>query len=258
MSHLTADGRPYDRERLIAEVRYHLGTAVLEAGRRLIEIKEHEEHGSWISTLDELGIHRRTASRMMQAARRFLAGPNKLLSEHLGGAYKLYELATWDDEELQELQEGATVRGVVLDELETMSVSELRARIRADREERDARDAAQRERIALKEREIEDLGSEVKALDRQIEDLRRPGQVRLTEDQRVLAAQASTFRLEHAALAASMEAALTRLRLEVVPHAPKAARLILEEMRRSVLEAGQYLRRIEDLVSEPMVPADAE
>ena len=49
-SQLYDDGRPYNREVLTAEVRHHLGQgvlAMLEAGKRLIVLKEHEEHGVW-------------------------------------------------------------------------------------------------------------------------------------------------------------------------------------------------------------------
>ena len=48
------DGRPYDRDRITAEARHHLGQgvlAMLEAGKRLIVLKEHEAHGEWLSLL---------------------------------------------------------------------------------------------------------------------------------------------------------------------------------------------------------------
>jgi hypothetical protein len=45
---------------------------MLEAGKRLILIKEHEPHGMFIQIVEEqLGLTQSTAQRMMQAALKF-------------------------------------------------------------------------------------------------------------------------------------------------------------------------------------------
>ncbi|EPV0536254.1 DUF3102 domain-containing protein, partial [Pseudomonas aeruginosa] len=71
------DGLPYDRIRVVNEARFYMAQsaeAMLEAGKRLIVLKEHEPHGEFEQLLrEQLGIPERTAQRMMQASLRFLS-----------------------------------------------------------------------------------------------------------------------------------------------------------------------------------------
>lgn len=66
------DGLPYDRIRVVNEARFYMAQsaeAMLEAGKRLIVLKEHEPHGEFEQLLrEQLGIPERTAQRMMQAS----------------------------------------------------------------------------------------------------------------------------------------------------------------------------------------------
>lgn len=65
---------------------------------------------------------------MMQASTKYLSPalkPNVPTLAHLGKA-KLFELMTEDDEELAELADGGTVAGLTLDDVDRMSVRELR------------------------------------------------------------------------------------------------------------------------------------
>ncbi|BAN95448.1 hypothetical protein E05_06820 [Plautia stali symbiont] len=58
---------------------------------------------------------------------------NSLTLASLGKA-KLFELMTEDDEDLAELAEGGTIAGLTLDEVDRMSVRELRAKLRETEE----------------------------------------------------------------------------------------------------------------------------
>ncbi|WP_406850662.1 hypothetical protein WH390_02615 [Candidatus Arsenophonus nilaparvatae] len=108
--------------------------AMLEAGKRLIILKENEPHGEFTKILEkDLGLIPQTARRMMQASLKFLGNgieaPKRATLGVLGKA-KLYELLTENDEDLDVLAEGGTIAGMTLTEVDRMSVRELRAKLR--------------------------------------------------------------------------------------------------------------------------------
>jgi hypothetical protein len=134
------DGLPYDRTRLVNEARFYMvqsAEAMLEAGRRLVVLKENEPHGEFITIVEgQLGLALRTAQLIMKAAVKFLSPQlqaNAQTFAHLGKA-KLFELIAEDDEELLALSNGGTVAGLTLDEVDQMSCRELRAALRDARE----------------------------------------------------------------------------------------------------------------------------
>ena len=69
------DGLPYDRTRLVNEARFYMAQsaeAMLEAGKRLIVLKENEPHGEFEQIVrEQLGIPERTARQMMQATLKY-------------------------------------------------------------------------------------------------------------------------------------------------------------------------------------------
>ncbi|OQD19953.1 phage protein, partial [Burkholderia cenocepacia] len=66
------DGLPYERHRVVNEARFYMAQsaeAMLEAGKRLILLKENEPHGEFTTIVEEqLGLAPRTARLMIQAA----------------------------------------------------------------------------------------------------------------------------------------------------------------------------------------------
>lgn len=173
---LSGDNQPYDLDRSVGVVRGRLGSTVMpmiEAGAELIRIKEHEEHGTWLTVLDErIGISPGVAQCLMRAARKFLGGPNARLVAHLTSVTQVYELALMDDEDLAELRDGGTIAGATLDDIQRMSPSELRAALRAERQERREREQAQRERLAKKEQEIDGLEESLRRRKRYLDQYR--------------------------------------------------------------------------------------
>lgn len=150
---------PYDYTRLINECRWHLGNAaqsLLEAGKRLIVLKEHESHGSFVAALDAIGIARGTAARAMKAAVKYSGGARALLVDKLDRS-KLIELMVEDDEDLDALAEGGTVAGLTLDVVDRMSARELRGALRKSREERTELQQLQDRLLADKDAKINDL-----------------------------------------------------------------------------------------------------
>lgn len=135
------DGQPYDRTRYIDRCRYHMvrsAEEALEVGRCLIVMKECEGHGAWLPMLKEIGVEARMAQKLMQIAMRYSnAQSTAHLIESAQSKSKLLELLVLDDDELTAINDGETVLGLTLDDVERMSVSELRAQLRMARASND-------------------------------------------------------------------------------------------------------------------------
>lgn len=118
-------------------IRFYLNRtseACVELGKRLLLLKEITPHGEFTQRVELIGIQKRIAQKFMQAANKFTKANSKTLLQKAGSQTKLLELLVLDDDELQTLEDGGEVRGVELDAIECMSVSELRAALRNERE----------------------------------------------------------------------------------------------------------------------------
>lgn len=137
----------YDCDRIVQEARFFMAQsaeAMLEAGKRLVMLKENEGHGKFLEIVEQqLGLQPRTAQLMMQAAIKYLGTPelaaNANVFSHLGKS-KLFELMTLDSDSLVELSEGGSIAGLTLDEVDRMSVRELKEALREARAEGKAKD----------------------------------------------------------------------------------------------------------------------
>lgn len=125
--------------------------ACLEVGRGLCVLKEMCPHGEFVARLEVLGIDRTVSKRFMQAAHKFSKGATSHLLKAAGNQSKLFELLILEDEEIQELEDGGSVGGVALDDVETMGVRELRSAFRDLRKEKAA--VEQRLEVVRKQRE---------------------------------------------------------------------------------------------------------
>ncbi|MGO1073202.1 hypothetical protein [Lysobacter sp. CA199] len=155
------DGLPYDRSRYIEKARWHMQRSAeeaLEVGRCLLVMKECEPHGEFLTCLQSLGMEPRLSQRMMQAAVRFSnASTSTHLVEAAKSKSKLFELMVLDDDDLDALSSGGSVAGLKLDDVERMSVSELRAALRKSRQsEKDSEDTHSR-LLAKKDERINQL-----------------------------------------------------------------------------------------------------
>lgn len=154
------DGQPYDRLRVVHEARFCLAQSaeqMLEAGKRLIVLKEHEGHGEFIRLVEtELGMNYNTAKKMAVAAAKYLSPKLQGKSQALLvlGKSKMHELMAEDDDDLAALADGGTVAGLELDDIDRMSCRELRQALRKAHEDRDA-----------KEQVIADKNSKIDALE---------------------------------------------------------------------------------------------
>ena len=154
---------PHQRDRIINETKFFMvqsASSMLEAGRRLILLKENEPHGEFTNILEnELNLSARAARRTMQAAVKFLnLGEKKVQAFTSLGSTKLLELITTEDEELEALTEGGTVAGLTLDDIDKMSVRELKKALRDARQDSTAKDAV----LSDKNNKINDLEVKLK------------------------------------------------------------------------------------------------
>lgn len=153
------EGLPYERTRIVHEARFYMAQsaeAMLEAGKRLVILKENEAHGDFIEIVEsQLGLHERAAQRMMKASLKYMSPKleSKATALSVLGKTKLFELMTENDEELAELAEGGTVAGLSLDDIDRMTTRELRKALRESKEDL----AASRKLNAEKSQEINEL-----------------------------------------------------------------------------------------------------
>ena len=109
--------------------------AVLEIGRGLLVLKAACSHGKFTERLGAMGIEYRLAARFMQAAHKYSnVSSTTHLIKKIGNQTKLFELLVLDDDQTEELIETGQTGDLDLDDVERMSVSELRRAIRAERE----------------------------------------------------------------------------------------------------------------------------
>lgn len=104
--------------------------ACLELGKRLLILKEMTPHGEFKQRTEMLNISYRTANRFMTTALKFSKSDNLSLLKAAGNQSKLLELLVLDDEEIKELSEGGSVNDITLDDIDRMTASELRAKLR--------------------------------------------------------------------------------------------------------------------------------
>ncbi|MFZ5536751.1 MAG: hypothetical protein ACOZAP_04645 [Pseudomonadota bacterium] len=135
--HYSGSLHPDALEEGIGDSQQRIAVELFSIGARLLLLKEQCEHGEFIQRIERRGLAPRMAQKFMQAALKFSNAPTSAHLEKLGKS-KLLELVVLDDEEIKELTDGGSARGITLDEVDRMSVSELRRALRDAREEREA------------------------------------------------------------------------------------------------------------------------
>lgn len=124
--------------------------ACLELGKRLLLLKEITPHGDFSKRIELLGFADRTARRFMLAAAKTAKSANlAVLSTRVKSANAFLELITEDDDTLESLKE--------LDDIDSMSASQLRTTLRELREDAKAKDERRGELVAQNEKLKEQL-----------------------------------------------------------------------------------------------------
>lgn len=121
-----------------------IGMAIYELGAYLLLLKESAGHGKFLPVLERLQISTQSASRYMTVARRFSKLPIVGNLERTG-VVKLVELVTLEDEQLVDLAELGQTGELALDDVAQMSLKELRAAVRKERQVKQRLEAVQKE-----------------------------------------------------------------------------------------------------------------
>ncbi len=158
------DGLPYDPQRIATETLFYLNQsadAMLEAGKRLILLKEHEPHGEFQNALESIGVAAPTARRLMQAAVKY-SDPKRAALIVLGKT-KMIELMVEDDEALDELADGGTIAGLDLDDIDKMSSRELKTELHKARDKNNQDAEVHEKLLTSKNKKIDKLHAQVHA-----------------------------------------------------------------------------------------------
>lgn len=157
------NGEVYSEERWIERGRQAVRQTLegmFELGRALIVLKEHTPHGRFLEISEnEFGIKRSEAGRLMSATRRFATPQMQKAQARLMdlGKSKLLELLVEEDVTLIELADGGDINGHTLDDVDRMTVKELRLALRESRETAAAKDKV----IADKNKKVDELAEKL-------------------------------------------------------------------------------------------------
>ena len=157
---------PYSKEHYIANCKNLLRQTaenIIMIGKMLLIIKQKEEHGEFLKIVtDELGLTPRSAQRFMNVALK--AEKFKRIKftkfEKVSHVYALLEAP---EEDLEELDKKGVLAGKTMDELDAMSVKEMRELIRKLKHEKDK----------IVEEETKNLKLEKEALLKEVERLKQ-------------------------------------------------------------------------------------
>lgn len=136
-----------------------MANGLLGLGAQLILIKNHEEHGNFMAAVEELGLASRSANYAMAAARKFGNSPTLA---NLGNS-KLKALTVLDDEDVVKLSEGEEIDGLgTADDIAQMSIRELRAALRKEKQERGEERASLEKVISEKNKKADELEAQLR------------------------------------------------------------------------------------------------
>ena len=156
------NGEAYNEDRWIERGRQAMRQTVegmFELGRVLIVLKEHMTWEKFADVCEVFGMSVRAAQQLTQATRRFATPQMQKAQSKLMelGKSKLLELLVEEDETLTELADGGEVNGMTLDDVDRMTVRELRAALRESRDTAEAKDKI----IADKNKKVDELAEKL-------------------------------------------------------------------------------------------------
>lgn len=157
----------YDRRVYVDEVRFFLqrtAEGIIEAGKRLLILKEKEGYGAFVKLVEEeIGIPYTTAQRFMNAGLKAEKFPMIAATlPKLGKVSNVYTLLEAPEEDLKELEAKGVLAGNTVDDLQRMSVTEMRDLIKKLKHETDK----------VVKAEVKNLETEKKALVKEVERLK--------------------------------------------------------------------------------------
>ncbi len=156
------EGESYNLHVVMERAKFYqeqTANSFIELGKQLILLKAHEQHGQFELAVEQLGLAKSSACYAMAAARKFA---NVHTCGHLGNA-KIRALTVLDDDSIKTLEDGGSLNGVgSLDDIEQMTVKELKSALRAEKKKRKEEREAQEAAISQKEQKLNELEQELR------------------------------------------------------------------------------------------------
>lgn len=155
-------GESYNLHVVMERARFYqtqAATSLIELGKQIILLKSHEPHGQFLAAIEDLGMAERSARYAMAAAQKF---SNRQTTAVLGNE-KIRALTVLDDDSIKTLEEGGGLAGIgTLDDIEKMTVKELKSALRAEKQKRKEEREAQEAAISQKEQKLNELEMELR------------------------------------------------------------------------------------------------
>lgn len=156
------DGEVYNLKIVMDKARFYqnqAANALIDLGKQIILLKAHEPHGQFLAALEDLGMAERSARYAMAAAQKF---SNRQSTAVLGNE-KIRALTVLDDDSIKTLEDGGELAGIgTLDDIEKMTVKELKSALRAEKQKRKEDREAQEAAISQKEQKLNELEMELR------------------------------------------------------------------------------------------------
>ena len=156
------EGEVYNLKIVMDKARFYqnqAANALIDLGKQIILLKAHEPHGQFLAALEDLGMAERSARYAMAAAQKF---SNRHTCADLGSA-KIRALTVLDDDSIKTLEDGGELTGIgTLDDIEKMTVKELKSALRAEKQKRKEEREAQEAAISQKEQKLNELEMELR------------------------------------------------------------------------------------------------
>lgn len=209
----------------------------IELGKRLLLLKELTPHGEFAQRIDMLGFGKSTAYRFMQSAKKFSKLP-KLGSLAItnASAGKFMELLILDDDQLAELDEGGSALGITLDDIDCLSASELRKKLREAQA-----DAAATDRV------LEEKSKSITKLQKEVAGKQIDPQAEWSEAMRSLNAHVAAHRNTFVESVTALDVIREKVMDQVAEPGEEAA---LEAAREQIgREIAGAIQRAEDIVA---------
>lgn len=155
-------GESYNLHVVMERARFYqtqAAASLIELGKQIILLKSHEPHGQFLAAIEDLGMAERSARYAMAAAQKF---SNRQTTAVLGNE-KVRALTVLDDDSIKTLEDGGELAGIgTLDDIEKMTVKELKSALRAEKQKRKEEREAQEAAISQKEQKLNELEMELR------------------------------------------------------------------------------------------------
>ena len=158
-----------------------MASGLLGLGAQLLLLKANEEHGCFMAAVEELGLSYRSANYAMNAALKFGKLQTSATFEGIGKE-KIRALTVLDDEKAKDLVSGETIEGLGnLDDVEKMTVWELKLALRKLRNEKEAAEVEHAKQIEAVENVVRKKESKISELEMEVAGKQPPTKEELAE-----------------------------------------------------------------------------